>query len=272
MVLLLHLLAIVGYLAGWLLQLRGLETAREGEGSGSAFAVTAAGAGIHAAALVIFSAQRGTLPLVGLGPASSSLALVIALFLLAASLRADVRPAGLFVLPFILLLLAEATVVGLEPASRQTAFRGPWFVFHIAAVFLGYAGLVLASAASLMYLLQFRALKRKRFGSVFRFFPSLESLDGLNRAGLLIGFPALTMGLVAGWGFTVTYGHGLALGDPEVLFGMLTWVAYAGPILVRLGRAWPRERSALASVGALAVIVVAFVTLRLTVTPPGFFL
>ena len=269
----LHLLAIVGYFGAWLLQLRGLEASAEDEGSRPAFAVTAAAAAIHAAALVVFALQRSTLPLVGLGPASSSLALVIALSLLAASsVRAEARPAGLFVLPFVLLLMTEAAVVGLEPAPRQTSFRGPWFVFHIGAVFLGYAGLLLASAASLMYLLQFRALKQKRFGSVFRFFPSLETLDELNRVGLLVGFPALTLGLVAGWGFTTTYGQGLALGDPEVLFGIVTWLAYAGPILARLGRAWPRERSALASVGALAVIVGAFVALRLTATPPGFFL
>ncbi|HKK07734.1 MAG TPA: cytochrome c biogenesis protein CcsA, partial [Gemmatimonadota bacterium] len=167
---------------------------------------------LHGAGLAAFIVRYRTLPLVGLGPASSALALAIALLALGAAIRPDRRPASLFVLPVVVGLMGLAVVVGLQPVLLRSAFRGPWFVLHVATVFLGCAGLVLGSAAGAMYVLQFRALKRKRFGSVFRFFPSLDVLDRLNRLGLAVGFPGLTVGLIAGWSWTLTYGRGLALG------------------------------------------------------------
>ncbi|MFQ5689301.1 MAG: cytochrome c biogenesis protein CcsA [Gemmatimonadota bacterium] len=271
MVLPLHLTAVGAYLAAWVVQLRGFRVRRAGR-QGVELYVMAAAAAVHLTALIVFSFDTRTIPLVGLGPASSSLALIIVVVFLLTSSGAEARPAGLFVLPCVLLLLVEAIAVGLQPVARQTAFREPWFAFHVTSIFIGYAGLLLASAAALMYLMQFRALKRKQFGSVFRFFPSLDALEGLNRVGLLIGFPALSLGLLAGWSFTLTYGRGLALGDPEVVLGIVSWLAYLTAIASRRRRRWRGRRAAFVSAGAFAVTVTAYVVLRLTLTASGFFL
>lgn len=266
----LHLVALGGYTFAWAAQLRAFRRGEESPGAGW----RAAGIAwlLHAAALVLFGIAFRTLPLVGLGPASSSLALTIALFVLVASVREDARAAGLFVLPVVMLLLGEALVVGIETTPQQTEFRGLWFVSHVTTIFVGYAGLLLASSAAGMYLLQFRALKRKRFGSVFGFFPSLDTLDWLHRLGLWIGFPALTVGLVAGWSWTLTYGQGLALGDGEVLFGVVTWFTYLGAIGVRLRTHGRETAAALASTGALFVMLAAFTVVRLAGGGSGFFL
>lgn len=271
MVSLLHLTALAGYLGAWAVFLRDF---REGDArrAGTGWRLTMGAAGIHLAGLVVFGIAHGTLPLVGLGPASSSLALVIALLLLATSVREEVRPAALFVVPLILLLLSEAVAVGLEPVTHQTTFRGPWFVTHVTAVFAGYAGLALASAAAAMYVLQFRTLKRKNFGSVFGFMPSLESLDRLNRTGLGVGFTTLTLGLVIGWSWTLTYGGGWELGNPQVVFGVVTWLAYLGAILVRLWPGGRGERSAAATSAAFALTVSVFAALRIVTGGSGFFL
>lgn len=273
MILALHLAAIGGYVAAWGIQLRAFRTGRAaGRGGLSLFLLSGAVAA-HGAGIAAFAIDRGTLPLVGLGPASSSLAFLMAAALLAASARAEIRPAALFVLPVVILLLGEGTAVGIEPAVPRTAFRGPWFVFHVCSIFVGYSGLLLASAAAVMYLLQFRALKRKEFGSVFRFFPSLEALDRLIRVGLYFGFPALTVGLVAGWSWTLTYGRsGLALGNPQVVLGVVTWVAYLVAIFTRLAPERRTERAAVATTAAFVLTVAAFLTLRLTTGPSGFFL
>lgn len=268
---LLHLAALAGYLGAWAVFLRDF---REGDARrlGTGWRLALGAAVVHLAGLTAFAFAHGTLPLVGLGPASSTLALVIAALLLAASVREEVRPAGLFVVPLILLLLSEAVAVGLEPATRQTGFQGPWFVAHVSAVFAGYAGLALASAAGAMYVLQFRTLKRKDFGSVFGFMPSLDSLDRLNRAGLGLGFPALTLGLVAGWSWTLTYGDGWQLGNPQVVFGVVTWLAYLGAILARIWPGGRGERAAATTFGAFVLSTTVFAALRLLTGGSGFFL
>lgn len=270
MILGLHLLAFLLYATAWVLQLRGF---RGGRQPGiSEVRVVGGGLAVHAAGLLLYALSYRSLPLVGLGPASSSLALFISLFVFAASLRTDLRAAGLFLLPMVLLLLGESVIVGIEPTGRQIAFRGPWFVLHVSAIFIGYAGLAAASAAAFMYVFQFRALKRKEFGSVFGFFPALDSLDRLNKVGLAVGFPALSVGLLAGWSWTLTFGRGLALDKPGTILGIVTWGAYLVAIAAR-SRPGPRgERAAAISVLAFLLTLVAFLALRITASDAGFFL
>lgn len=272
MILVLHLIAAVAYLGGWAIELRAFRAGRPPPARGGQASV-GAGVALHLAALVAFIAAHDTLPLVGLGPASSTLAFLIGAVTLLASLRRESRPATLFLLPPLLLLLGEAMLMGVEPAQPQTAFRGPWFVFHVGSVFAGYAALLLASVASTMYLLQFRSLKRKEFGSVFRFFPSLDSLDDLNRLGLYFGLPIFTLGLLAGWSWTLTYGGGgLGLDDPEVLLGIVTWVVYLAAIVVRFLPSRRGDGAAVASTVAFLLTAAAFVVLRVTADSGGFFL
>ena len=271
MTLALHVVAFALYAMAWVLQLRGFREGRE-PGRKELLAVRS-GAAVHAAGLILFAGVYRVLPLVGVGPASSSLALAIAVFVAVASVRPELRPSGLLMLPLVLLLLGEALFVGITPADAQITFRGPWFVLHVSTIFVGYAGLAAASAAAIMYLLQFRALKRKEFGSVFRFFPSLDSLDQLNKIGLAVGFPALTVGLLAGWSWTLTFGRGLDLENPGTVLGIVTWLAYSTAIVVRM-RPGARGEKAAAAVSALAFFVTfaAFVALRLTAREAGFFL
>lgn len=270
MILGLHLLAWVLYATAWVLQLRGFRGGKEP--GASEVTVVGGGLAVQAAGLLLYAVSYRSLPLVGLGPASSSLALFIALFVLAASVRTDLRAAGLFLLPPVLLLLGEAVVVGIVPSGQPIAFRGPWFVLHVSTIFIGYAGLAAASAAAIMYVFQFRALKRKEFGSVFGFFPALDSLDRLNKVGLAVGFPALSVGLLAGWSWTLTFGRGLALDNPGTILGIVTWCAYLLAITART-RPGPRgERAAVVSVVAFLVTLVAFLALRITAGEAGLFL
>lgn len=267
----LHLAALAGYLGAWALFFRAF---REG-GSGleeTGWRTAVAAAGVHAAALAVFAAVHSVLPLVGLGPASSTLALAVAVLALAASAREENRPAVLFVLPVVVLLLAEAVAVGVRPVELGTEYRGAWLTVHVSTVFVGYAGLALASAAAAMYVLQFRALKQKIFGRVFSYFPALETLDRLNRTGLWIGFSFLTLGLLLGWSRTLTFGQGLELGNPQVIFGVATWAAYLGALAARWMPGKPGERSALATASAFGVTVLVFGALRVTFDSGALFL
>jgi len=132
--------------------------------------------------------------------------------------------------------------------------------------------MALAFAASLLYLLQFRELKDKRFGRVFRFVPSLETLDRLATRALVIGFPALTLALTLGWAWTIRFRHSMSLNDPKVMWALFTWVAFAIALLARRGRVDADRRAARMTVTAFAAIVVVYVVMRITMSGRGFFL
>ncbi len=253
--------ALLGYAAAWLLLLYGFR--RGGRPPVASLFLVGLPAALHGGALIAFWVAHGTPPLVGFGPASATLALAIVLGLLLAIRAADRWTAALLVLPFAVALTGVGLWAGVSPTQPATTFRGVWFVLHVVAVLGGYASLLLGSVAAAMYLLQFRALKRKEFGNVFRSFPSLESLDRMNGIGLAGGLAALAIGLLAGWSFTLTFGRGLALGDPDVVFGLLTWVAYGAALGVRWLPGGRGTRSATVSVLAFAMTGAAFLTFRI---------
>lgn len=251
----------------------GISFARGGRGLPPlAAAVVAAGLVTHAGALAVFTSRWGELPLVGLGPSLSSLAFLIALGTLAAAVPGRAGTVGLLVLPVVVTLIAVATAVGIVPQGETTRFRGLWFNLHVLFAFLGYAGLTVAAAAGLMYLLQFRELKSKHFGAIFRFFPPLEVLDRLGRRGILFGFPFLTVSVLVGWAWTTRFDVADVPGNPKLLWVIVSWMVFLAALLARAGGGRPSRRGALVSVVGFVVVVVVYVVLRVQGARGGGFL
>lgn len=224
---------------------------------------------MHGAALVGYVLSFGELPLVGLAPSLSVLAFLIGLFLLAAAWPGEARTLGVVLSPFVALLLGVALVRGISPTGALAAYRGVWLYFHTTLAFLGFVGLVLAFAAGLIYLLQFRELKGKRLGRVFRFFPSLEVLDRVTWYSLLLGFSALTLGLVVGWAWAARFEEPWAVREPKVIWGVMTWLIFVCALAVRLTGVGRRRRGAVVAVVGFVVAVVMYVVLRVTEVAAG---
>jgi ABC-type transport system involved in cytochrome c biogenesis permease subunit len=226
----------------------------------------------HLAGLIAFTVTYGQLPLSGLGPALSTFTLLLGAALLAGTLRREGRPIGLVLAPLCAALLGVALVIGIVPSAQPLAFGGAWFGLHVMLAFLAYACLALAFAAGLLYLMQFRQLKEKRFGRVFRYFPSLTTLDMVGRRAIAIGFPALTLGIVLGFAWTLRTVHSLPITDPQVIWGVLSWFVFFALLVVRMGGAGRERRAAWASVVGFLVVVAAYVVLRVSMTTGGTFL
>lgn len=234
----------------------------------------AAGAvALHGAALAAFTAAHGELPLVGLSPSLATLGFLIGIFLLVALAASDSRPVGLVLVPLIAALVGIALALGMRPTGAPLAFRGVWFALHVLAALVGYAALTVAFAAGLLYLLQFRELKHKRLGRIFRYFPSLPTLDTVGRWAVAIGFPALTLALLLGWAWTTRFQNSFAPENPQVIWGVITWFAFLGVIAARArGSARRERRGALASVIAFGVVVIVYMVLRLSMVASSLFL
>ena len=239
---------------------------------GIASAVLASAIVAHAVALAGYVREFHELPLVGLGPSLSVFALLIAAGSLGLATLGRTGPVGLVLVPVAAAVAAVAEIVGVEPSRQVMAFQGPWFVFHVVLAFLGYAGLTVAFAAGLMYLIQFRELKSKHFGAIFRFFPPLDTLDRIGRGALIAGMSFLTLALLVGWAWTERFGRPMSPGNPKVVWGILSWLVFAAALGARMGGGRPARRAALASVVGFAVVLMGYVVLRLGETVGGAFL
>jgi ABC-type uncharacterized transport system permease subunit len=239
---------------------------------GIATAVLAAAIVAHVADLALYTREFHELPLVGLGPALSIFALLIAAGSLGLATLGRTGPVGLVLVPVAAAVAAVAEIVGVRPSRQEVDFQGPWFVFHVVLAFVGYAALTVAFAAGLMYLIQFRELKSKRFGAIFRFFPPLDTLDRIGRGALWAGLGFLTLALVVGWAWTERFGHPMSPGNPKVVWGILSWLVFAGALAARAGGGRPARRAALASVLGFAVVLAGYLVLRVGESGGGAFL
>ena len=239
---------------------------------GIATAVLGAALVAHVAELAVYHGEFHELPLVGLGPSLSVFALLIAAGSLGLATLGRTGPVGLVLVPVAAAVAAIAEIVGVQPSRQVMDFQGPWFVFHVVLAFIGYAGLTVAFAAGLMYLIQFRELKSKRFGAIFRFFPPLDTLDRIGRGALIVGMGFLTVSLLVGWAWTERFGRPMSPGNPKVVWGILTWLVFAVALAVRAGGGRPARRAALVSVFGFAVVIVGYVVLRVAESRAGAFL
>ncbi|MGD8700411.1 MAG: cytochrome c biogenesis protein CcsA [Gemmatimonadales bacterium] len=230
------------------------------------------GLACHLAGVGFYWAQYGEPPLVGLGPSLASIALLIAFALAGLVLSTSARALGLLLAPMAAFLLIVATLVGIEPAGSEMAFRGRWLVFHISLSFLGYAGWVVAAAAALMYLAQFRQLKHKRLGAVFEFFPPLDTLDKLAEWSLVTGFVALTLGISVGWAWTIRFEGGFRWSDPKVVWGVLAWLALLFALWARFGGRRTSRQAAMWNVAGFGMISLVYFVAKLFMPGSGLFL
>ena len=267
----LHFVALALYLVA--ATLLGVALARnELRLTGIATSVTGVGVLAHLLGLVAYTTRWGEPPLVGLGPSLSMLAFLVGVGSLAVATLGRTGPLGLVLVPVAALLVGVAQAVGVVPSEAVLSFQGPWFVLHVMLALVGYAGLTVAFACGLMYLLQFRELRNKNFGAIFRFFPPLDTLDRMGKWALIVGLPFLTLALVVGWAWTERFGHPLAPGNPKVVWGVLSWLLILAALVARAGGGRRGVRAAAASVVVFAVVVVAYIVLRVGEPQTGGFL
>jgi HemX protein len=267
-----HLLAFFLYLGALGLWIRLLVNGSRAGGTLLASGVAGAAVVVHAFALGEFWVRYGELPLVGPGAALSSLAFVGGLALLVTFPLREISRLGIALLPFIVICLGVALLAGIEPSPRTIDFQGAGFVLHVAFAFLGYQGLAVAFAAGSLYLIQHHELKAKRLGRFFHFIPPLATLDRVGRVGLWVGFGCLTVALAFGWAWTVQHRGSLEVGDPKVIWAVLSWLVFVGILLSRVGKGSTEHRGALTAVIGFGVVIASYVVLRLTAEGTGLFL
>jgi len=116
----------------------------------------------------------------------------------------------------------------------------------------------LSFGASLLYLVQERSLKSKKAAGMMSRLPALEVIDQIGYRSLLLGFPFMTLGLIAGTVVAqATFGRVDFL-DPKVLLSVLMWAVYMIMLYTRWNAGWRGRRAAYLATGAFIAAVVAW--------------
>ena len=232
-------------------------------------ALLGAGVVAHIVGLADFARAHGQAPLTGLGPALSFAALLVAVLLLAVELVAREVSLSLAAAPLAAALAAVANLAGFVPATIASGTQGAWLAAHVTLSLLGIASFATGAAAGVMYMIERRELKARRFGAIFRFFPPLETLDRVNHLACLAGGAALTLGVAIAIAYSVEF---RTLNMSQILWGAVAWGTLT---VIALGRAlggWQARRAAVVTSASFAAVVVLYVALRMIGATDGGFL
>ena len=167
------------------------------------------------------------------------------------------RLMGAFTAPVCALILL---VYYYSQANEQVITPGDsLFLFvHVLTATVGQSLAIAASAVSIFYLWQQRALKRKRLQDMSSDLPALDRLTSLLARFLWVGFAFLSVGLVTGAFYTSSFLTGENELSFKVIWAIAVWVWY---FMILLGRNifnFPDRRIAQLSVAGFLLIAITY--------------
>ncbi len=141
---------------------------------------TAVGFVLHTAALIADWVIDGHYPLFSLREALSFLAWALVALYSIVLYRYRTQAVGAFTMPLVSALTLIALLIRTDSANTPAAFSATWlFPIHTTLLIFAYAAFFIVFMASVMYLIQERELKLKRFGANFHRLPSLTTVNDI---------------------------------------------------------------------------------------------
>ncbi len=224
------------------------------------YRILVAGFAVHTVFLVHQYIAVGTAPVLNLKSALGFFAWTITGAYLLFQLRFRLMVLGSFIAPLAaVLMIISTTIPGAETVTVSPLLKSLWLTIHVVTIFAGDGMFAIMFAAAVMYLLQERQIKGKRFGFLYTRLPSLQTLDSINHHALIVGFPLLTLGMVTGAIYAQQALGSFWRWDPKEVWSLITWLAYAVLLHERLTVGWRGKRAAVMSIVCFVLLIFTFI-------------
>lgn len=221
------------------------------------------GFGVHCVTLASRWLATGLTPAASLFEALSFFAWALVGTFLLFDLRYRIAALGAFVCPLALVLMIGGSAAPKQVPAANPMLDSWWFPVHVTLAFLGYAVFAVAAMAGVMYLLQERRLKGKKFSGLFYRLPSLDTLDSINYKCLTFGFPLMTMGIISGAIWANSAWGGYWRWDPKETGALVVWFLYAALLHGRLTIGWRGRRAAIFAILGFLCLLFTFLGVNL---------
>ncbi|AMM98099.1 MULTISPECIES: cytochrome c biogenesis protein [Bacillus] len=160
------------------------------------------------------------------------------------------------VIGFSLMAIHTFTPSDLHSAELTGKLTSELLVIHITMAILSYGAFSLSFAFSLLYLFQYRLLKKKKWGKWLLRIEDLSKLDHMAYVLNIIGVPMLLLSLILGiiWAY-ISYDT-LYWTDAKVLGSFIMLFLYGVYLYIRLVRNMQGKVVALWNVGSFLVLMI----------------
>lgn len=203
-------------------------------------------------------AEGFLIPVTGFGPVMTFFTWALAFVYLVLFARRQTEAFGLILTPLLGLFMAMGLSrfhAGTAPASNP---MDPYFVVHLGTVFFASASFTLSFAASVLYLFQHRALKRKRGGAFYQQLPPLEVLEGLIFPPMAWGVFLLVLAVGTGFLWAKSSLGTFWFRDPKTISTLGVTFFYSLLLYFHYGRGVRGKQIVVLSLFAFAFIFLTF--------------
>ncbi|MBE1499129.1 cytochrome c-type biogenesis protein CcsB [Amycolatopsis lexingtonensis] len=163
---------------------------------------------------------------------------------------------GFLLLPVVILMFINGTLLYTIAAPVQPALQSYWLVIHVSAAIIGSGVFLVPGVASVLYL--FRAAYEKDETKYARFASKLPAADVLDRIAYrttIFAFPVFTFGVLCGAVWAESAWGRFWGWDPKETVAFIAWVVYAAYLHSRATAGWRGARAAAINIVGFAAII-----------------
>jgi HemX protein len=131
-------------------------------------------------------------------------------------------------------------------------------LIHITMAILSYGAFSLSFVFSLLYLIQYDLLKRKKWGKRLIRIADLEQLERLSYIFAVIGVPMLMLSLILGLQWAFLKLPGMPWYDIKIIGSFLLLIAYSIYLYLRIGKEQAGKSLALWNVASFLIVLINF--------------
>lgn len=223
-----------------------------------ALGMVAAGFACHTLFLIWLSLENGHFPITNLSESLCFFAWCISAAFIAANFRYKINALGAFALPLVSVLTVFSQLIWEENRSIPLPLKSRWVYFHAGIAFLAYASFFLTLVAGVLYLIQEKELKGKKFRFLYFRLPPLQVCNELMSRFLSLGFISMSLTIISGaiwaqqtWGRFWNW-------DPKETASLVTWAIYFILINYRLSSKWHGRWAAYISIIGFVSVLFTF--------------
>jgi cytochrome c-type biogenesis protein CcsB len=239
----------------------------------TAFGLTVLGLLTHLTAVVTRGAAEHRVPWGNMYEFIAAIALMAVAVLIAAAIRFRAYYLGLFVLlPVVLALALDVTVIYTPAGSLVPALNSYWLEIHVTAMIVASGLYIVGAVVTALYLIADRNEQRAQAGlpsrtaGLMMHLPATTVLDRLSYRSILFAFPVWTFGVMCG-AIWADHAWGRYWGwDPKETWSFITWVVYAGFLHARATAGWRGRKAAYIHLVGFACLMFNLVGINLWVT------
>ncbi|WIY03927.1 c-type cytochrome biogenesis protein CcsB [Amycolatopsis mongoliensis] len=163
---------------------------------------------------------------------------------------------GFLLLPVVILMFINGTLLYTTAAPVQPALQSYWLVIHVSAAIIGSGVFLVPGVASVLYL--FRAAYEKDETKFARFASKLPAADVLDRIAYrttIFAFPVFTFGVLCGAVWAESAWGRFWGWDPKETVAFIAWVIYAAYLHSRATAGWRGARAAAINIVGFAAMI-----------------